>query len=124
MILEIIGSVRSLFPFIKEAFLWRDGAEEGKPITKMNLWKRKVATYLMTISLALNYYAGHKLYKMAQEVVHLRKEVATLHEKISNLNTELKDFKDQKSIEEDKVKENNLRLLKISERGKTSNTKH
>lgn len=81
MILEAFGVFRSLFPFIKEAFLWRDGMTVGKPVTNTNLWKRQVATYLMSISLAMNYYMGHKLYKMAEEVVRLKKEIATLHER-------------------------------------------
>ena len=54
MILETYGVIKSLFPFIKEMFLWRDGAEVGKPITRKDLLRRKIATYLMAVSLFFN----------------------------------------------------------------------
>lgn len=78
MIIEAYSIFRSIFPFIKEVFLWRDGATVGKPVTTLNLWRRKLATYVMTISLALNYYAFVKLYKMTEVVIGLKKEVAVL----------------------------------------------
>lgn len=61
MILEAYKIVTSLLPLIKEAFLWRDGAEEGKPITRQNLIRRKIAVFALIGSLVFNYFITGKV---------------------------------------------------------------
>ena len=56
MIVEAFKIVSSVFPFIKEAFLWRDGAEVGKPITQQNLQRRKLAVWITIGSFVTNYF--------------------------------------------------------------------
>lgn len=75
MIIESVGLLKSLFPFIKELFLWRDGAEIGKPITKKNLVRRKIATYVLIASLMLNYFTIVKIFRLAGTVITLKKEL-------------------------------------------------
>lgn len=84
MILEAFKLVTSVFPFIKEMFLWRDGAEEGKPVTKQNLIRRKVAVFVLLGSIVINYVSTGKL-------VEYYKQNVAYKEQISVLESELKD---------------------------------
>ena len=78
MLLETIGVVRSVFPFVKELFLWRDGAKVGEPITNKNLLRRKIATFVLILSLIFNYLLFTKVFALGREVVELKKEVVSL----------------------------------------------
>ena len=71
MVLDFLKVLKSAFPFIKEVFLWRDGAEEGKPVTRENLIRRKIAVFALMGSLILNYVLVSKfvdIYKENKEV--------------------------------------------------------
>ena len=83
MILEAFKVVSSVFPFIKELFLWRDGAEEGKPVTKQNLIRRKVAVFVLLGSIVINYVSTGKL-------VEYYKQNTAYKERVSALEAELK----------------------------------
>jgi len=70
MIIEAFKIVSSVFPFIKEAFLWRDGADADKPVTPADLRKRKFAVFVLFASLVLNYLTVTKLFEGRDE--HLK----------------------------------------------------
>ena len=97
MIVETFKLVTSIWPFIKEAFLWRDGAQVGKPITNQNLIRRKIAAFALLASLALNYLLGNHFYKDYVRLAELEKEVATI-----------------KAERDDFDKENDVLKLKLS----------
>jgi len=61
MILDAFKVAWSLFPFLKEVFLWRDGAEEGKPVTKQNLTRRKIAVFALMGSIIYNYLSTDRI---------------------------------------------------------------
>lgn len=83
MILETFGLIKSIFPFIKEIFLWRDGAEIGKPITKKDLRRRQIASYVMAASLFFNYVLVYKTIHMAAAIVESKKWVESMNEELS-----------------------------------------
>ena len=85
MIVEAIKLITSALPFIKEAFLWRDGAELGKPITKKNLIRRKIAVFLLLGSLILNYLFVDHLYKNYVKSVETEKTIAQLKKEREDL---------------------------------------
>ena len=76
MLVEAFKIVSSIYPFIKEAFLWRDGAEAGKPVTQENLVRRKVAVFVLIGSLITNYFVVSKLYDYYEKNKELTKEAA------------------------------------------------
>lgn len=97
MLLDAFKIFGSLLPLIKEAFLWRDGAEEGKPITKQNLIRRKIAVFVMLGSLIFNYVIAGKvveLYDKAESkeqlIAELRQEKELLKQDVSLLREEVK----------------------------------
>ena len=106
MILETYGLIKSVFPFIKEIFLWRDGAEEGKPITKKDLTRRKIATYVMAASLFFNYFLAAKTIHLGAEVVDLRKHEVTLTK-------QLEDVKKNKDADKTDAKSDTTKDLEI-----------
>lgn len=64
MIIEAVKIVMSVFPFIKEAFLWRDGPQAYVPPTPAQLLRRKVAVFVLIGSFFVNYLALTRLYEM------------------------------------------------------------
>jgi hypothetical protein len=84
MILETYGLIKSIFPFIKEIFLWRDGAVAGKPITKKDLTRRKIATYVMACSLFLNYVLVVKTTQLGSSIVEFKKREVVMAQEILN----------------------------------------
>lgn len=75
MIVEAFKLISSVFPFIKEAFLWRDGAEVGKPVTAHNLRLRKVAVFVLFASLLTNYLSISSVFRKTGELDKLRVEL-------------------------------------------------
>jgi hypothetical protein len=57
MIIEAVKIVTSVFPFIKEAFLWREGPQANTPPTPAQLLRRKVAVFALIGSIFVNYLA-------------------------------------------------------------------
>lgn len=87
MILESYGLIKSIFPFIKEIFLWRDGIELGKPVTKHDLRRRQIATYVMAGSLFFNWILGYKIIQLGGVVVQIRKREVAREDKRLDLST-------------------------------------
>lgn len=83
MILETFGLIKSAFPFIKEIFLWRDGAEVGKPITKKDLRRRQIASYVMAGSLFFNYILVYKTVHLAATIVESKKWIESANEELA-----------------------------------------
>ena len=97
MLLDAFKIFGSLLPLIKEAFLWRDGAEEGKPITKQNLIRRKIAVFVMLGSLIFNYVIAGKVVELydkseakEQLITELRQEKEILKQDAATLREEVK----------------------------------
>lgn len=88
MILEAFKIVSSVFPFLKEAFLWRDGAEEGKPITRQNLIRRKIAVFALLGSLLFNYFITGKVVEYYKQIKASEELVASQKEEIKTLKQE------------------------------------
>lgn len=97
MLLDAFKIFGSLLPLIKEAFLWRDGAEEGKPITKQNLIRRKIAVFVMLGSLIFNYVIAGKVVDLydkseakEQLITELKQEKELLKQDVNALREEVK----------------------------------
>ena len=97
MLLEAFKIFGSLLPLIKEAFLWRDGAEEGKPITKQNLIRRKIAVFVTLGSLIFNYIIAGKVVELydkvdakEQLITELKQEKELLKRDVEELKQEVK----------------------------------
>lgn len=84
MIIETFKVVSSFFPFLKEIFLWRDGAEEGKPVTKQNLIRRKIAVFVLLGSIVVNYIACGKLIEFYKLNVTYKEQVTELQNAIKD----------------------------------------
>jgi len=78
MIVEAAKIILSIYPFIKEAFLWRDGAAAGKPITNEHLARRKLATFVLLFSLIANFL-------LFKDLTESRKKEEALTKKVSQL---------------------------------------
>ena len=96
MIVEALKIVSSIYPFIKEAFLWRDGAEAGKPVTSENLTRRKVAVFVLIGSLITNYFVVSKLYdyfeknkELTKQAVEAKADLAVADSKVAQQAAEL-----------------------------------
>lgn len=92
MIVEAFKLVTSILPFVKEAFLWRDGAQIGKPITKKNLIRRKIAVFVLLASLVVNYLLIDHFYKDYIKIKELEKHVTELEIENKTLDDENKDL--------------------------------
>jgi hypothetical protein len=112
MILDLIKIARSLYPFIKEMYLWRDGAEEGKPITRENLVRRKIAVFALIGSLIYNYLVTNMVInqfgdkeELKQKIVQLEKENAKIldEKKICLDAKQISDLLDEKLKDSDKT---------------------
>ena len=79
MVLDFLKVLKSAFPFIKEVFLWRDGAEEGKPVTRENLIRRKIAVFALMGSLILNYVLVSKFVDIYKENKEVSKKYSELY---------------------------------------------
>lgn len=107
MIVESFKIVASLWPLVKEAFLWRDGAEVGKPITEQNLIRRKIAVFALVGSILLNYFAVSRFIDQYREteikkekIASLEKENAQLYRKIDDLRAKNASCVDQAQLAE------------------------
>lgn len=87
MVIEAIKVVSSFFPFLKEIFLWRDGAEEGKPVTKQNLIRRKIAVFVLLGSIVVNYVAADKLVIYYNQNVAYKKQIDELTKALNDKKT-------------------------------------
>ncbi len=93
MILEAFKIVTSVFPLLKEAFLWRDGAEEGKPITRQNLIRRKIAVFALLSSLLFNYFITGKAIDLYRKATAAQETIVLQKEEIKSLNGALTTLK-------------------------------
>ena len=91
MIIETFKLIMGIFPFVREAFLWRDGAEVGKPITEQNLLRRKIAVFVTIASIAVNFIAITKAWeyrsenkKVTAEMQEIKKQNEKLVTAVSN----------------------------------------
>lgn len=82
MLLEAYKIVSSIWPFVKEVFLWRDGAEAGKPITRQNLIRRKIAVFALMISIAFNYIITGKVVELYKQKTESAKLVTELQHQL------------------------------------------
>jgi hypothetical protein len=78
MSLDFLKIGMSLLPFIKEAFLWRDGAEQGRPITQQNLIRRQIAVFVLIGSIVFNYFLTAKTIEEYKIVGNLKREIIEL----------------------------------------------
>lgn len=107
MIIEGFKIAASLWPLAKEVFLWRDGAQVGKPITEQNLIRRKIAVFALIASIVVNYIAISQFiseFKEAQkEKAHsqeLEKEKMELKSQIAELQRRSDQCVDQAKLTE------------------------
>lgn len=104
MILEAYKIVTSLLPLIKEAFLWRDGAEEGKPITRQNLIRRKIAVFALIGSLVFNYFITGKVVEYYKLNKADQDRITQLQTEVTRLTDENKRISSNYAITEDMLK--------------------
>jgi hypothetical protein len=98
MIVESFKIVASLWPLVKEAFLWRDGAEIGKPITEQNLIRRKIAVFALVGSVLLNYLAVSRFIDQYKETEAKQEKIASLTEDNLHLRKKLDDLRAKNSM--------------------------
>ena len=89
MIIEAVKIVMSVFPFIKEAFLWREGPEAYVPPTKAQLMRRKVAVFVLIGSFFVNYLALTRLYEFHTSDEKLQREKKELEAKLADTQAKL-----------------------------------
>jgi hypothetical protein len=87
MIVETFKLIMGIFPFVREAFLWRDGAEVGKPITEQNLLRRKIAVFVSIASIAINFIAITKAWEYRSENKKVSAEIQELKKQNEKLVT-------------------------------------
>lgn len=80
MILEAVKIASSIWPLLKEVFLWRDGAEVGKPITNQNLIRRKIAVFALLGSIIFNYFVTGKAVELYKQNTAYKAQIEQLQQ--------------------------------------------
>jgi len=99
MLLETWKIVSSIWPFVKEVFLWRDGAEAGKPVTRQNLIRRKIAVFVLIASIGLNYFIGGKAVDLYRKHQTDEKQIRSLTDEVDRLKQQPQDCVHQKDLD-------------------------
>lgn len=89
MIIEAVKIVMSVFPFIKEAFLWRDGAQAYIPPTPKQLLRRKAAVFVLIGSFFVNYLLLSRFYETRNNEEKLQQEMKDLQAKLADTQAKL-----------------------------------
>lgn len=93
MIADAFRIVSSLWPLAKEAFLWRDGAAAGVPITEQNLIRRKIAVFALIGSVVLNYFSLANYIEAYKENIVTKAELIEHKEEVKRLKEEIQRLK-------------------------------